>query len=117
MRAEGSGGWRLTPRAEEALVEIALWTIRRFGAAQADAYETELIGRCEALARGDLPGQDCSVLAGEGARGLRFVRAGRHFVVYVEIGAEVVVLDVIHGRADLPRRLEALRGRGTMPPR
>jgi plasmid stabilization system protein ParE len=103
--------WRLTPRAEDALVEIALWTIRRFGPGQADIYEAELIARCEALARGDLAGQDCSVLAGEG-RGLRFIRAGRHFVVYTVLGEEVVVLDVIHGRADLPRRLKALHGVG-----
>ena len=102
--------WRLTPRAEDALVGIARWTIDRFGPAQADAYEAEIIGRCDALARGDLPGQDCSGLAGEGAEGLRFIRAGRHFVVYVEIGEEVIVLDVVHGRADLPRRLRALRG-------
>lgn len=102
--------WRLTPRAEDALVEIALWTIRRFGPGQADAYEAELIARlARPLARGDLTGQDCSLLAGEGS-GLRFIRAGRHFVVYTEMGEEVVVLDVIHGRADLPRRLKALRG-------
>jgi plasmid stabilization system protein ParE len=99
--------WRLTPRAEDALVEIALWTIRRFGPGQADIYEAESIARCEALARGDLTGQDCSVLAGEGSE-LRFIRAGRHFVVYTVLGEEVVVLDVIHGRADLPRRLKAL---------
>jgi plasmid stabilization system protein ParE len=48
------------------------------------------------------------VLARQGS-GLRSIRAGRHFVVYTEIGEEVVVLDVIHGRADLPRRLKALR--------
>ena len=102
--------WRLTPRAEDALVAIALWTIERFGPAQADAYEVELIGRCAALARGELAGQDCSALAGQGAEGLRFIRAGRHFVVYVEIGDEIVVVDVVHGRADLPRRLGALRG-------
>ena len=100
--------WRLTPRAEDALFAIALWTIDRFGQAQADAYEAEIIGRCEALARGDLLGQDCSALAGEEAEGLRFVRAGRHFVVYVEIDDEVVVVDVVHGRADLPSRLRAL---------
>jgi toxin ParE1/3/4 len=101
--------WRLTPRAEDALVDIAVWTLDRFGQAQVDAYEGEILGRCEALARGDLAGQDCSVLAGPGADGLRFIRAGRHFVIYVEIGAEIVVLDVIRGRADLPRRLKALR--------
>lgn len=103
--------WRLTPRAEEALVEIALWTIRRFGMAQADAYEAELVGRCDALARGDLPGQDCALLAGQGAEGLRFIRAGRHFVVYAELAGEIVVLDEIHGRADLPQRLRALQAR------
>lgn len=89
-------------------MEIALWTIRRFGAAQADAYETELIGRCEALARHELTGQDCARLVGEGAEGLRFIRAGRHFVVYLEMEDEVVIVDVIHGRADLPQRLKAL---------
>jgi plasmid stabilization system protein ParE len=105
-----SRAWRLTPRAEDALVEIALWTIRRFGPARAELYETELIGRCEALARGDLTGRDCSALV-EGETGLGFIRAGRHFVIYAEIGAEVVVLDVVHGRADLPGRLRALEGR------
>jgi plasmid stabilization system protein ParE len=103
-----SRSWRLTPRAEDALVEIALWTIRRFGAAQADAYETELIGRLEALARGDLAGQDCAALAEDGA-GLRFIRAGRHFIVYVDIEDTLVVLDVVHGRADLPSRLRGYR--------
>ncbi len=102
--------WRLTPRAEDALVDIALWTLDRFGPAQADAYESELIGRCDALARGDLAGRDCSALAGSAGSGLSFIRAGRHFVVYVEIGAEIVIVDVIHGRTDLPRRLRALVG-------
>lgn len=104
-----SRAWRLTPRAEDALVEIATWTLRRFGTAQAEAYETELLGRCDSLARGDLAGQDCSTLA-DGGAGLRFIRAGRHFVVYVEIGEELVVLDIVHGRADLPGRLRALEG-------
>lgn len=101
--------WRLTPRAEDALVEIAVWTAGRFGMAQADAYEAELIDRCEALGQGVLQGRDCSILAGEAVAGLRFIRAGQHFVVYVEIGDELVVVDVIHGRADLPRRLKALQ--------
>lgn len=64
----------------------------------------------EALARREPEGRDCSALAGEGGEGLRFVRTDRRFVVYAEIGDEVVTLDVVHGRADLPRRLKALRG-------
>jgi plasmid stabilization system protein ParE len=60
----------------------------------------------------EAPMQDCRLLAeGQGARDLRFARAGGHFVVFTRIGREVVILDFIHARADLPRRLEALRQR------
>lgn len=100
--------WRLTPRAENALVEIALWTIDRFGPEQAERYEAEILARCDMLARDDITGQDCSALA-EAGEGLRFIRAGRHFVIYVEFAAEIVVIDVVHGRVDLPRHLQALR--------
>lgn len=100
--------WRLTPHAEDALVEIALWTIRTYGAAQADAYETELIERCEAIAEGRAQVRDCSEF-GTVADRLEYARAGRHFVVFTKVGSEVVILDFIHGRADLPRRLAELR--------
>jgi plasmid stabilization system protein ParE len=100
--------WRLTPRAEDSLTEIANWTIRTFGPAQAAAYEQELVERCRGIADGTVPSQDCSALV-DGASGLHFTRAGRHFVIFTEIDAEVVILDFVHGRTDLPRRLAALR--------
>lgn len=101
--------WRLTPRAERTLAEIAAWTDDRFGRRQAERYRSEVIARLDALARNDLPGQDCSVLAGEMAGALRFIRAGSHFAIYAEIDDEIVVIDLVHGRADLPSRLRALR--------
>jgi toxin ParE1/3/4 len=52
--------WRLTPLAEDSLADIAAWTFRTFGAAQADAYAGELIARCRAIAEGTAPSQDCS---------------------------------------------------------
>ena len=80
------------------------------GQAQADIYETELIGALRGAGAGR-PRRAGLLGAGRArADGLRFIRAGRHFVVYIEIGEEMVVLDVVHGRADLPRRLKALRG-------
>jgi plasmid stabilization system protein ParE len=100
--------WRLTPLAEDSLADIAAWTIRTFGSAQAEAYERELIARCRAIADGTAPSQDCSVLAPD-AQGIRFTRAGRHFVIFTEVGDEIVILDFVHGRTDLPRRLAALR--------
>jgi plasmid stabilization system protein ParE len=93
--------WRLTPLAESSLADIAAWTLRTFGPVQAEAYERDLIARCRAIARGIAPSQDCSVLV-EGADDLRFIRAGRHFVIFTEIGNEIVILDFVHGRTDLP---------------
>ena len=105
--------WRLTLHAEAALIDIAYWTIETFGARQADIYETQLIARCEAIAAREIPGQDCAILA-EGLRPgeMCFARAGQHFVVYLDQPDEVVILDFLHGRVDLPRHLAALSGQG-----
>jgi toxin ParE1/3/4 len=54
--------FRLTRKAEDSLVDIARWTIEQFGARQADLYETELVARCEALARGDAVSRSCAIL-------------------------------------------------------
>lgn len=101
--------FRLTPRAETSLVEIARWTIEAFGPRQAEIYEAELISRCTALARGEVATRSCSVLV-DGAEDLRFCRAGEHFLVFLEREAEVVVVDVLHARSDLPRHVAALAG-------
>jgi len=45
-------GYRLTRRAEESLVDIALWTIENFGSRQADIYGAQLIERCDGIASG-----------------------------------------------------------------
>lgn len=47
--------WRLTPQAEQSLVDIAAWTFDRFGEAQALAYRDGLIKRIGALAAGSPP--------------------------------------------------------------
>ena len=99
--------WRLTPLAEDALAGIAAWTIRTFGPARAESCERELIARCRAISDGTASVQDCSALV-DGAGGLRFTRAGRHFVIFTEIGGEIVILDFLHGSMDLPRRLAAI---------
>lgn len=40
-----------------------------------------------------------------GTKGLRFVRAGEHYVVFVERVDAVVVVDVVHQQMDLGRRV------------
>lgn len=99
--------FRLTRRAEESLIEIAKWTIETFGQRQAGIYETELIARCEAIAKAEVFSRDCSILAA-GVRGLRFTQAGQHFLVFLDRPDEVIVVDILHSRSDLPRHVETL---------
>jgi plasmid stabilization system protein ParE len=47
---------------------------------------------------------------------LRVTRAGQHFIVFVEMPEQVIVVDVLHSRSDLPRRLAAMGRRRTRTP-
>ena len=98
--------WRLTPRAQDSLIDIALWTLDTFGPVQAELYEEELVARCTAVAEGRASTQECALLLDDGAAtGLRFTRAGEHFAVFLETEAEVIFVDFLHARTDLPARI------------
>jgi plasmid stabilization system protein ParE len=98
---------RLTRRAEASLVEIAKWTIEQFGLKQADLYEAELLTRCQAILNGQVYSRSCAVLV-DNAADLRFARAGEHFLVYLDQPDEVIIVDILHSRSDLPRHVAAL---------
>ncbi len=40
---------------------------------------------------------------------LRFARAGQHLVIFVEDAEQVIIVDFLHARSDLPARLENLQ--------
>ena len=98
---------RLTRRAEASLVEIAKWTIEQFGLKQADLYEAELLTRCQAILNGQAHSRSCAVLVDDAAD-LRFARAGEHFLVFLDQPDEVIIVDILHSRSDLPRHVTAL---------
>lgn len=102
---------RLTHRAEASLTEIARWTIENFGPRQAELYEAELLMRCEGILSGQAHSRSCAVLVDE-ADDLRFVRAGEHFLVFLDRPDEVIIVDFLHSRSDLPRHLAALKNEG-----
>ncbi|MDO6732675.1 type II toxin-antitoxin system RelE/ParE family toxin [Marinovum sp. 2_MG-2023] len=102
-----SRSFRLTRRAEASLTEIARWTIENFGLRQAELYEAELLIRCEGILNGQAHSRSCAVLVDE-ADDLRFVRAGEHFLVFLDQPDEVVIVDILHSRSDLPRHVVAL---------
>ena len=99
--------FRLTRRAEESLVEIARWTIETFGPRQADIYEAELLSRCDAIVSGQAHRRSCSILVDD-AEDLRYLRAGEHFLVFLDRPGEVIIVDILHSRSDLPRHIAAL---------
>ncbi len=106
--------FRLTRRAEDSLVEIARWTIEKFGLRQADIYEAELLSRCEAIVNGHAHSRSCSILVDDAAD-LRYLRAGEHFLVFLDRPDEIIIVDILHSRSDLPRHiaaLSALKGEG-----
>ncbi|MEO0712288.1 MAG: type II toxin-antitoxin system RelE/ParE family toxin [Pseudomonadota bacterium] len=102
-----SRSFRLTRRAEASLVEIARWTIDTFGEHQAEQYEAELLARCEAILSGQAHSRNCSILV-DGAEDLRFIRAGEHFLVFLDRPDEIIIVDILHSRCDLPRHVATL---------
>jgi len=101
--------WRLTRAAEASLIEIAHWTLATFGPRQADAYEADLIEACNRIAGGTAITQDCRRLIDPNLEeDLRFIRCGQHVIVFIESETQVIIIDFLHSRADLPARLAVL---------
>lgn len=101
--------WRLTKAAQESLVDIAIWTIETFGPRQAEAYEEDIIACCEDIASGKSQSQSCRQLIDPDLpEDLRFARTGQHFIVFVDTPDQVIILEFLHSRSDLPRHLAGL---------
>lgn len=95
------------------MVEIARWTLENFGPRQAAAYEQDLVDACRGIAAGVARSRGCRQLIDPGLpEDLRFTRCGQHFIVFVEDPRQVVIVDFLHSRSDLPRRLAALADPG-----
>ncbi len=106
--------WRLTKQAEASLLEIARWTFETFGSRQATAYEEDLIAKCRDIAAGQVITQGCRQLIDPDlAEDLRFARSGQHFIVFIQDPDQVIIVDFLHSRSDLPAQLAALSARGT----
>ena len=103
--------WRLTRTAEASLIDIARWTVETFGPRQADAYEEDLIATCRDIAAGTALSQDCRRLIDPNLfEDLRFSRCGQHFIVFVADVDQVIIIDFLHSRSDLPGKLATLQG-------
>jgi len=103
--------WRLTRAAEASLTSIARWSCEPFSARQAQAYEEDLIATCRDIAAGAALSRDCrSLIDPHLPEDLRFTRCGQHFIVFAEHPSQVIIIDFLHARSDLPAKLAALAG-------
>ena len=103
--------WRLTPQAEKSLVEIATWTIKHFGQAQALKYRDELISCINRLANIEPPnGKDCSLLLTDNTdtKGLLYHQQGSHFIIFRRTNTQLEVLEFFHQRMNIPAHLDEL---------
>ncbi len=101
--------WRLTRQAEASLVDIARWTLETFGPRQADAYEEDLITRCNEIAAKAVLSRDCRAIIDPNLpENLRFTRCGQHFIVFINDPDQVTIIDFLHNRSDLPAKLANL---------
>ncbi len=49
----------------------------------------------------------CGALLIDDEADLRYARAGDHFVAFLECATEVLIVDFLHSRSDLPRQILA----------
>ena len=102
-----SRSFRLSRRAEDSLTEIVSWTIKTFGQREAELYEAELLNCCERILNGQAQSRSCAVLVDD-VEDLRFMRAGEHFLVFLDRSDEVIIVGIFQSRSDLPRHVASL---------
>ncbi|MEE9330097.1 MAG: type II toxin-antitoxin system RelE/ParE family toxin [Parvularculaceae bacterium] len=104
--------WRLTPHAEESLVDILTWTIENFGDRQALAYHDGLIARINKLASGAAPhAKSCALLmqGRAGAEALTYYHEGGHYIIMRDTDELLEVLAFFHQNSNLPSHLEKIK--------
>ncbi|UOA33575.1 hypothetical protein DSM110093_03404 (plasmid) [Sulfitobacter sp. DSM 110093] len=99
--------FRLTRRAEASLTEMARSTIETFGRREAELYEAGLLNGCERILNGQAHSRSCAVLVDD-VEDLRFMRAGEHFLVFLDRSDEVIIVGTFQSPSDLPRLVASL---------
>jgi plasmid stabilization system protein ParE len=103
----------LAPEAEDALQEIALYTLERWGEAQARDYIAGIREACVRLLDNPSMGR---LRRKTGAAELREIQVGSHVVIYAPRRDHVLIVGVLHEAMDLPRRrrelMRRMRSRG-----
>ncbi len=93
--------FRLTRDAERDVTDIYLFTLERFGRAQADSYTAEIFARFETLAAQPILGRDFGAVH----PGARRANQGSHAIYYRPTADGILILRILHQRMDPARHL------------
>ncbi len=90
---------RFSRRAEADLLSVGEYTLRTWGAAQADRYLSEIEACCRGLAESPLLGRTCDEIRPD----LRRMEHGRHVVFYRKQSGGILVSRILH-QSMMPKR-------------
>ena len=93
--------YRLSRAAESDLLDIARYTVRRFGVTQAEAYRDDLAQCFTLIAKHPQMGRERNAIR----LGLRRHDHKGHAIYYIETDAGVVIVRILHKRQDPTRHL------------
>lgn len=91
--------FKLTRKAEEDLIAIHLAGVGEFGAARAEAYLADLIGTFDLLAGNPRLAR----IREEFEPPVRIHPHRAHIIVYQDVGADILIIRIRHGREDWAR--------------
>jgi toxin ParE1/3/4 len=94
-------GYRIAPRARRDLAEIWRYTFETCSRSQADAYYDDIITTLEALASGRKRGKSIDKIR----QGFLSCPCGSHWIIYRPIGAQILIIRILHQRMNLSRHL------------
>lgn len=93
--------YRLSNDAEQDVIDIYLYSYQEFGEAKAESYHQALVEHFNKLAKNPAMGRDFSFIKAHTRRS----NCVSHVVYYQVIGADVLILRVLHQSRDPARHL------------
>lgn len=94
-------GYRLSPAAENDLVNIWRHTARKWSVVQAESYQDDLAATFAGLASGAKVGRPVEVRR----KGYLKYVVGAHVIYFRETGPEIIIVRILHGAQDAERHL------------
>lgn len=95
--------YKLTPEAENDLIEIYVYGFQKFGEMQAEKYFSELEGCFQILSEKPLISRERT----EFTPSVRIHHHGRHLVIYIIQNNQVLIVRVLHDSMDLQQHLSS----------